>query len=224
MIYIGDSKIGGVKVGTDTIASMMIGTDQVYSSSQLPAGYTELPYVSSVDGGGWVDTDILPSDTLGFKAVFKAHVINPRDNNVMGAREDSGNTRYVLGIYNGKAFAAWLTYPSTSEQISISADTWYTASVNFNNSRTWSINTTTKSLTGTQGAFTKTFQLFGFNRAAGHGAATESSVKRLTFTLGTDIIADMIPCTSPNNEVGFYDIVRERFFGSGNGTPLIAGS
>lgn len=224
MIYIGESKIGGVKVGTDTIASVMIGTDKVYSSSQSPAGYTELPYVSSVDGGGWVDTDILPSDTLGFKATLKTQTVNPRDTNIIGAREDSGNTRYTFGVYNGTCYAGWLTNTSSSLRIAMSADTWYLVQLNWENSRAWSLNTTSRSLSGTQGTFTHTIQLFGFNSYNGHSNGRECSIGRITFTLGADIIADMIPCTSPNNEVGFYDIVRERFFGSGNGTPLIAGS
>lgn len=223
-VYLGNTEIGQMYLGSTEIAEAYLGSTKVYSSSLLPTGYTELPYVSSVDSGGWVDTDILPSDTLGFKVTLKTHVVNPRDATLIGAREDSGNTRYTFGVYNGTGYAGWLTFPSSSERIAMSADTWYLVQVNWKNSRVWSLNTTSKSLSGTQGTFTHTIQLFGSNSYNGHSNGRECSIGRITFTLGTDIIADMIPCTSPNNEVGFYDIVRERFFGSGNGTPLIAGS
>ena len=31
------------------------------------------------------------------------------------------------------------------------------------------------------------------------------------------VIQHMIPCISPNNEYGLYDVIREQFFGSANG-------
>lgn len=225
MIYIGNTKIGSLKIGDDAIATGMIGTDKVFSSVPLlPTGYTQLAYVSTVASGGYVDTGITPSDTLGFKTRFKMQTVNPRDNAIVGARETTGNTRYLLAIYNGTASFAWLSFPSGSNRISISANTWYDATMNYNNSRTFTINNTTKSISGTQGTFTKTIVLLGHNRA-GTMASAESSFGRTTFTLGTgdNIIADMIPCKAPNDEVGFYDIVREQFYGSANETALIAG-
>lgn len=212
-----------LKLGSADVKKAYLGSTEVYSSSILPTGYTQLQYVSSAENGGWVDTDILPSDTLGFKTRFKTQTVNPRDVSLMGARETTGNTRYTLAIYNGTAALAWLTWPSN--MVAISANTWYEMLGNWNNSRTYVVNNVGRAIYGTQGAFTKTIQIFGANFASGHQSGKECSFERITFSLGEgdNIVADMIPCIDPNNEVGFYDIVRERFFGSGNGIALIAG-
>ena len=215
-------KVSNQLFGNAGTGNFVLGQDIII----LPAGYTELPYVSSVDNGGWVDTEIVPSDTLGYKVTFLCQNVNPRDNILWGCREDSGNTRYWINLYNSQLIIGWETnQPSSGNRFTISANTWYTLYVNWNNDRTHYFDpNTTKALSGTIPTMTRTFQMFGRINSDGTRKSSESSIARFTFTLGTNIIADMIPCTSPNNEVGFYDIVRERFFGSGNSIPLIAGS
>lgn len=224
MIKIGDTKIGSISVGAAKIGTGLIGEDKVFASVKLPVGYTELPYVSSVYQGGYVDTGIAPSDTLGVKTSFKRQAVNSVDVSLLGTRENSGDTRYVLSLYNGTAGFSWQTFVSAAQRVTVAADTWYQAVCNWKNSRKWSINNVTRSVSGTQIQFTKTIQLFGSNRATGYGTAIECSLGRTAFTLGDDVIADMVPCKDPNDVVGFYDVVRKEFFTSANGIDLIAGT
>lgn len=212
-----------LKIGNADVEKAYLGVTEVYSSSLLPTGYTQLQYVASAENGGWVDIDILPENTLGYELEFMTKTVSPRDSAFFGARESSANTRYTFGVYNGTLFVGWNTSLPSSGAPSIAADTWYKLSVNKNNERKARFKTSVITLGTSIGTFTRPIQVFGYNNYNGHGAAREMSVKYIELTRGADIISHLVPCIDPNNEVGFYDIVRERFFGSGNGIALIAG-
>lgn len=228
MIYIGDNKIGAINVGDVAVDACMMGDAKVFPNSPdivLPTGYTLLQYVSTTNNGGYIDADILPSDDLGYSVTYSCHVVASRDQAIFGCKNDSGNTRYSFGVYNERVNIGWNTSQIQSYNLfNLVADQWYTMYVNWNNDRAirFDGNQNTSTVSGTLGTFTRNICLLGYNN---NGTITgrECSLKRVTFTRGTTIIADFVPCKDPNNEIGMYDLVRERFFGSGNATPLIEG-
>lgn len=66
-----------------------------------------------------------------------------------------------------------------------------------------------------------------FARNYGGNANTETDkvwIFALKIYQGGEIVRDYIPCISPNQIVGAYDLVRKSFFSSPNGSAFIAGN
>lgn len=224
MIKIGSSSIGSVHIGGDTIADVYVGSDKVFSSeSLLPEGYQRLAYISGSedgDNGGYINTGIIPSDDMGYQITFSRTDITS-DKSLFGCRKDGGSNRCFIGVISRTFYVGWNTIMTSKP--SITADVFHTAKVNLYNDRKYSLdNGTEYDIASTLVTIGKPFILIGTYGTSAIAPRLVSMSDAL-FTRGSDIIAHFIPCISPNNEVGAYDIIGESFYGSGNANALIAG-
>ena len=82
---------GGSSSITSAVTYYAAGTAIAPSPPTLPIGYSQVEYIQT-DGTAWIDTGILPA--LDFEVKAKVYQPTAGDQFFMGARKDTGNTRF----------------------------------------------------------------------------------------------------------------------------------
>ena len=175
----------------------------------------ELEYLES-SGTQYIDTGVFPDDTTGVK--LKLCLSNVTTDLVrFGCRQTTGDTRFVFGHTNGKAYFGFGVLMTNSG--TLTQDVPFTANLNFYNDRYAFIdNQTKKSLGDISGIeFTYTALLFARNY---YGTISRSAQKMYLcqMTRGSNLILDLTPVI---HEGAFcmYDAVSNTYFtNSGTGT------
>ena len=215
----GTTSISSIYKGDTKIDKIYKGFELVYQSSLLPSGYIELDYIES-DGNQYIDTGIKPDNTTGFK-VKLAVDDTQSDVYYLGAREDTGDTRFGLGIYQGHFYLGFGTYFSDATNWTISSMGVFEANLNYKESGTGDINGTyPKNITGTlEGAtFTRNIYLFKFNYSGASVPTSLSRIYKFVITKGSDVVANFIPCLDDQGVPCLYDIVgKEAYYNAGTG-------
>ena len=190
---------------------------------RLPSDYQEVDYIES-DGTQYIDTEVIPSNTVGFKMKISLPEVTS-DLFRFGCKQDSGNTRFILGSNGGKAYFGFGDSISPSNNWTISVNTPFEANLNYLNCRSASINNLGNVDIGTISIdFTYSLIMFGRNNA---GSISSSAQRIYSCQISDDdkVIRDFIPCyRTSDNAVGMYDLINQVFYeNKGTGT-FIKGS
>lgn len=189
----------------------------------LPKGYTRLNYIEST-GTQYIDTGVVPDNSTGFMIKLSLPDVQT-DLFRFGCRQDSENTRFVLGNHFGsayfgfgKAIAAEELYLFPLEQNKV-----FIAYLNYFNDRYAYIDNRNK--VGVEDissvAFTYPLIMFGRNNG-GNINSSAQTIYACQITKGNSLVRNFIPCKNANNEVGMYDLVTKSFF-SNKGTGVFIG-
>ena len=224
------STISNVYVGSTKHSSIYLGSTLIWQSvplKRLPAGYTELEYISSSNGGNqYIDLGIKLYDTLNkdydiaIKFIIsstnsesQATIFNcqdPNNNPWPGTYIRKNNSNGVTGRYIGGS-AKDNTLGQLGSVIELSVKTPPNKNVtNLNNN-----NSTHQYGAGLFSSFSTTS-----NTPQRYCNGTIYYFK--LFVEGV-LVRDMVPCKDPNNVVGMYDLANGVFYSSPNGNAFIAG-
>lgn len=204
--------------------------DGISGDISLPSGYTRLNYVRS-NGEGGINTGLKANqDTvilLDFKVTYRqywtgiAGIIEGDDKRlglVWFGYASEGNNQNAARIYYG-------AQTSTNEIVTSSPyDNWVTRC---RIGITSALGDNTKTFDDAAFQTTGNIYLFGMNNMPsgniGWTADAGVFIYRCKIYQGETLVADLIPCTDPNNTIGMYDIVRETFCGRVGSNVLTIG-
>lgn len=226
------STISSVYVGSTQYSSIYYGSTLIWSAtppSRLPAGYTEIEYISSTSTGGqYIDLDIKLYEVLNtdydiaIKFSIKGQGLNNTTNSAIFACQNNSSpwpgtfirkvatSNNVIGRYIGGTNKD-NTLGSINTIIELPVQTSPNKNVkNLSNSgRTHSFGTS----------------LFCVFSDTNNTAAnfTEGTLYYFKLFVEGTLVRDMVPCIDPNNVVGLYDLVNNVFYSSPNGSAFVAG-
>ena len=221
-----------IKIGTIDALKMYIGSaviwePQVIPEDGLPAGYTELEYISSTSGGNqYIDLGIKLYENLNtdYDIAMKFNIDSGNANQAaLFACQDSDNdpwpgtfvgvsssTNTVIGRYIGGS-AKDNTIGSIGSDLEIPVQTTPNKNVTSLNNN----NTTHQYGTSLFCAF-----VGGTNTPDRYCNAKLYYFK--LFVNGT-LVRDLIPCKNSSNVVGMYDLINRVFYTSPNNAAFVAG-
>lgn len=191
---------------------------------ELPEGYTRLNYISAT-GSQRFNTDFIPNyqtnylvrcrftGSNSFKSVLSSRTSSSsRRFELMGGNSSSPNTEVYFGYNNGSANNNVTNYTGL-DMVFVKSENWLycwrDGTFNYTSSRTRASFTSPKNLTigcsNTNGSYANWFV---------------GDIMELDF-FGN---AHYIPCISPDNKVGMYDVINGVFKSSETGTEFVAGT
>ena len=198
-------------------------------SDFLPEGYTKLQWTGSRRTGTnpFLSTGLGTSVTAGFKLRYRHHYTDATGRTLSGQLSNSSYKNN--GIYVGRdandGFYARLGqqyYPANAEdRPTLPAETWAVASINFNDTRKWTLETETgvtaegdldgEIYTDSSGQAYNNFRfaILGYNNQS-----RNMDVSDYQLTENGKLAAWFIPARrEEDGKVGMYDIVRQQFKG-----------
>lgn len=246
MTKMGADAIKSIYVGNIPIKKAFVGTDLVFNGqkSRLPEGYTELAYISNPNLGALTTIGSVYNPVTKYRLEIKLRLNDlSKAGRIYGAERSQ---TYVNGNYSYGG--SYLAYSADSRSISMrSAKTGIPVNEEIldlvvdSSQSLFSIN-------GVEGEFASSYiaaygggtgsLLFGTryenvykqNKPVISSGGTMDfnlySFKAIDITGGTagQILSEYVPCVSPDDEVGIYDVAREIFQKSWvNGTVFVAG-
>ena len=223
-----------IMLGSTEATAMYIGSTQVWTAQTtpvgpLPAGYTELEYISSTSSGGqYIDLNILLYDVLNkqydiaikFKAKGSGQD-NTTQSTIFGCQDNTGspwpgtfiriNSGNVQGRYIGGS-GKDNTLGQVGNIIELTEKTSPNKNVySYNNSgrtHTWG---------------TSLFCIFNSQDKTNRIRYIEADLYYFKLFVEGTLVRDLIPCKNSNNVVGMYDVVNNVFYTSPNGNAFVAG-
>lgn len=184
----------------------------------------EVEYLEST-GTQWIDTGIIPNNETGVKLEFS--IKTPAgDTFRFGCRQDSGNTRFVIGTSPISLYAGFGGVIEASPTHDTFVGRRNVAQLNFLNSRVFKTNI------GTIGSgledisdITFTYPLIMFGRnSAGSVSANAQTVYACQISQGSELVRDFIPVVDMNGVACMYDKVSNKLFYSQGTEDFIAGN
>lgn len=225
------STTSGVYVGSVQYSSVYYGSTLIWQANTgpLPAGYTQLEYISSTSTGGqYIDLNILLYDVLNkqYDIAMKFNLKGAgQDNNaqytMFGCQDNSGSpwpgtfirnnrgniqARYIGGSAKDNILGQINNIIELPEQTPPNKNVY-----NYNNggkTHTWG---------------TSLFCLFNSADKTVVQRFCEADLYYFKLFVEGVLVRDMIPCIDPNNVVGLYDTVNNVFYSSPNGAAFVAG-
>lgn len=222
------STISDIYVGSIQYSEIYYGSNKVWptqSPGTLPPGYTQVEYIESTNTGGqYIDLDILLYDVLNkqydiaIKFLIKGNGKNTsRYGTLFGCEQNiypypgtfiryEANNR-IIGRYIG-ANVADNNLGSINTIIELTEKTPPAKNVyNYDNSgrtHTWG---------------TSLFSIMNANRNPERFVEARLYYFKL-FVEGA-LVRDMVPCISPDNIAGLYDLANDKFYSSLNGAEFL---
>lgn len=212
MSYIGANKIGGMHLGSTTIAKAYLGSDLVYQKSGVTPS---LPYDAEIEylqssGTQYITIPIIPDDTTGMEVDFRK--TNTKDVYICGMSTSVKNTRFSIGQGSSwKPYYGWGNYYMGSYAINERV----LARLNLYNSREFYYEGNGQSQTMTiQSTLsfipTVEIRLFGSNGITG---LFSGKIYYFKVTKGSSLVFDAIPVRV--GQVGYmYDKISRTLFGN----------
>ncbi len=218
-------KVSGQLYGNEGTGDFILGRDK------LPAGYTELEYISSTSSGGqYIDLDILLYDVLNknydiaikFKAKGSGQD-NTTQGTIFGCQDNTGSPwpgtfiriagngtdmqgRYIGGSGKDNTLGRVNNIIELTEKTSPNKNVY-----NYNNSgrtHTWG---------------TSLFCIFNSQNKINRIRYIEADLYYFKLFVEGTLVRDMIPCKNSNDVAGLYDLVNNVFYASPNGALFVAG-
>lgn len=195
---------------------------KVYSRRRMIMGVkpydSEIEYLQST-GKQYIETGIIPNDSTG--VYITAYRISGNDNLVIGCRNNSGNTRWAIGITTLGWYYGWRVF----ENSNISGGPAY-IHMNYLNDGKFKVKTptTTKTMILPSLSFTPAYniRLFGSAGINASYAKWYGRIYAVQITQGTEIIMDLIPVRV--GDIGYmYDKVSDQLFGNDGTGSFILG-
>ena len=193
---------------------------------QLPDGYTELSYIQA-NGNQYIDTGVqAPS---GFRAVLDLQFdfLPETLSGIIGAHNPSApygrnllsanNSQYEIGQGDGfYDFGTPILGRMLHVDISNTLDNLHCLIDGVRQ-------TMTPSVPGT-GAFTgSALYLCAINGGQAWYQNLHGRLGRVFLYIGGVLVRNYVPCADPSGNIGMYDMVNRKFYGSGSGLPFISG-
>ena len=223
------STISDVYVGSTQYSEIYYGSDKVWPTGTpgiLPHGYTQVEYIeSSSTGGQYIDLDILLYDVLNkqydiaTKFIIRGNGKNTsQQGTLFGCQENISpwpgtfirykNDNEITGRYIGANVKDY-NLGQINTIIELTEKTPPAKNVyNYNNS----------GITHTWG--TSLFSVLDANRNPG-GRFVEARLYYFKLFVGGVLVRDMVPCISPDNIAGLYDLANDKFYSSPNGAGFL---
>lgn len=217
MSYFGDTKIARMPIGDVEIAKAYFGDTLVFqkkAASRLPAGYTEVEYISN-PSTAYIRTALYGDNTSW---TLTAQRTSGSSNAILiGRRTSSG--QWFGGLSNGR----WGSNTASGAYVAINSTVKSSIALSFG----------TTNISGTVDGSS-------FSRN-GSASSSGSSYRYSLFSYGGNypfvgsIFGDVVGvrnnaeifhgvcCTDPNGVAGLYDLVSETFYDSYNDVALVAG-
>lgn len=195
-------------------------------NTKLPSQYQEVEWISTTEGGAYIDTGVIPDNTFGFKVKLTSQD-KSTDRAIVGARASSStNSRCWVGYLSNKIYYGWNTvYPAAANRPSANSDGYDVIEVNYRNNRKFIVNgaTISNSTFATLTSFNNvSFCLMGRNNG-GTCSGREQTMKYAIFTRGENIINYFIPCYRTTDSVaGLYDIINNVFYTNSAATGTLS--
>lgn len=187
----------------------------------LPEEYQQVEYIEST-GTQYIDTGIIPNNETGFKIKMSLPEIN-KDIFRYGIRQDSSDSRFVLGSSNGSVyfgFGGVIGYFGNQRLWTIEENIPFEANLNYKNSRTADVNGQGTESIGTLTInFSYSIIMFGRN-SVGTISTSSQKIYYNKITNRDKLIRNFIPCYRKSDGViGMYDLVEDKFYTNlGTGT------
>ena len=222
-----------IMLGTTEAVKMYIGSTQVWEAQTtpvgpLPAGYTELEYISSTSSGGqYIDLNIKLYKTANteYDIAIKFNIKGSGSDNttqptIFGCQRDSSpypgtfirkdaNSNRIQCRYIGSSSKD--SYPGNTNQI-----------IEFSEQTSPNKNVYTSVGNSTHNWGTSLFCYFS-NSSNSPARFVEADLYYFKLFVNGTLVRDLIPCKNSNNVVGMYDVVNDVFYTSPNGNAFVAG-
>lgn len=175
--------------------------------------YQRVEYITRKAGGGWFRTDFIANNQSGLELSYSVPTFS--DTATMGSRASGSTNGRCYNFYPRAAtvgYVGWNTAQSWS--ISTSADTQYTARLNWLNSRKAAVlnadgsTKATKSISGTLVQQTSPIDICTYNN--GNGRAM--SVYGARLSQDSEIVREYLPCyRKSDGEIGLMEMLSGQF-------------
>ena len=204
------------------------GYEWVYQPSRLPSGYTEVEYIENTTMA-YLDIGFKPNQDT--RIVIDTQIVTSTNYGkiLSSGQWDKINgmqLQYEVGV-NGTLLIDWGT-STRHYNTNINGD--YNRHIYDWNKNNFYLDETLVAST-TYGNFQSSCNLLVFMASSSSCSPTMSSHESALAKLyslkiyDNDVLSvDLVPCISPNNVVGVYDIVNDVFYGSASNNPFIAGN
>lgn len=226
MSYLGTTKLGKMYLGDTEIGKAYLGSNLVFQKggvtpSRLPAGYTELQYVT-FNNSQYCDTGLTPD--VNWKVETHFNRTGTAAMWVYGVETSSSNhnnslTAYLAANAGSGNWRMRNTYASMSvslgEHTSVQDKTGVVL-----DSNTYSYGA---SVTALSAPATLTIGGNHYQNGTVNTGRFSGHIYSFRIYVSNVLSMDLVPCTNPQSVPGFYDLIGEIFIGSSSGTPLVAG-
>lgn len=194
-------------------------TEVIPGTSKLPEGYTELEYIQST-GTEYVDTGLKPNQDS--RAVADVQFMSfPSGHSAIFGSYDSVNQWWAYYRYDQSQYRA--VNGGTTQKSVAYADPTLRATLDLQNGL-YRVNDTEVTWSQDEFSIDSSVYLFALNRQGGsmQYPASCRMYSCKIYDNGT-LIRNYVPCLTPSNEVGLYDIVNGVFYGNAGTGDFIAG-
>lgn len=228
MIKLGDNQPSRYYIGNNQVQKMYLGEELVYEAP-LPEGYTRLQWTGSRRTGTnpYLSTGLGTSVTAGFKLRYRHHYTDATARALSGQYSTSNYKNNAIQIgrdANDGFYVRWgqQYYPANAEDRPVlPAETWAVASINFNDTRKWTLETETgvtaegdldgEIYVNSRG---QAYNNFRFSILGYNNQSRNMDVSDYQLTQNGKLAAWFIPARrEEDGKVGMYDIVRQLFIG-----------
>lgn len=197
-------------------------TDLNLRTTILPSAYEQLTYIESDSSHQYINLNYIPTMQTGVKAHVE-YTSLASDNYFIGCRDDSGNTRFWLGIAGNALRGAIGNWGSSG--IPAVANKKYLFTFNLNCDKKQGLDDNIKDLTMVEEFEPeRPMYLFAPNNKgiANYGSACK--IYDCKIYEGSKLVMDLVPAKRKiDNIVGMYDLVTETFYTNQGTGSFIAG-
>lgn len=186
----------------------------------LPSNYTRLEYIENpLNNNAYIDLNLSINSTPGFDIDFMSYdeIGTTGYGCIIGARYASSNDDFQLTSYSSNSYKGSLRLGNNTNDAHLPAKNTRFNAVLINSA--YSVDGTSYSVTRRTGSRNYNWFLFALNQQGsvsqnGHGRVYSLKL----YYDGSYFIRHFIPCKSPDNIVGLYDLITESFWGPTTGT------
>ena len=185
--------------------------------SLLPAGYRQVGWIKST-GTQYINIGIQPDE----KFAFTTSIIREQNTPIYGVWGCRNGTIDSTSYQIGSTASNYIRLDICNIDTTVDVSNIYGKILFEYNSSVFKMNTISYPVQGRKSLCLHPFLLFGWNNK-GSIITRESVFESFTAFYDGEKIQDLIPCINPNNEAGFYCLVRQRFVGNDGTDSFIAG-
>lgn len=217
------SKVKIVTIPEGNVASIAVDGKVIWNRSLLPVGYTQLDYIGTT-GEQYIDTGFIPNQDTRIVCEFMlTEIVNL--GGIYGARRTvAGDDFSMRTSYTAAAGNRWQPCYNdeylTFTDVPVDTKLWHIADQNKN---VFSFDGVVKT-TGTYAEFTAPRPVT-IGAIRNNTSVNYSNCRFRRFKIYDDgvLVRDLIPCKSPDNEIGMYDTLNAVFYGNAGTGVFVSG-
>lgn len=185
----------------------------------LPSNYTRLEYIENpLNNSAYINLDLPINSTPGFDIDFMSYdeIGGTGYGCVIGARLSSGNNDFQLSSYTGNSYRGSLRLGTQTFDAHLPTKNTRFNAVLIN--AAYSVDGVSYTVSRVATNHTYSWYMFALNQQNGATQNGHGRLYSLKLYAGAHFIRDYVPCKSPDNVVGLYDLINESFWGPTTGT------